>query len=220
MITEKRNMFKSSFHTSEIIKYFDDLVAKEDGVTDEISRIMKQYQISKTLISPLEGKILEFLVSTICAKKAVEIGGSVGYSAYWMSRGLAQDGRLYMIEKNPEYVNIAKELIEKSNLTQKITIIEGDAMENLKKLSKLSPFDFCFINADTINYPDYLKWANINLKKGGIVVADKVFLKGKLNVESNNLEQNSAVRAMREFFHVLSDTRRFSPAVILPTGEL
>jgi len=115
-------------------------------------------------------------------------------------------------------VNAAKEGLETSGLTRKVTVMEGPALESLKTLGKLAPFDFCFIDADMENYPAYLRWAAANLRPGGLVVAGGAFLKGKVCCEGGEASSNAAARFMREFFHVLFDADRFVSSAVIPAG--
>jgi predicted O-methyltransferase YrrM len=167
----------------------------------------------------MEGRLLESLARLSGARKAVEIGSLYGYSAHWIARGLPEGARLYSLEKDPACVNAAKDGIEVSGLTRKVTVMEGPALESLKTLDKLAPFDFCFIDADIENYPAYLRWAAARLRPGGLVIAGGVFLKGEVRCEGGDPAGDSAARSMREFCHVLFDSNRFASSAVIPTGE-
>jgi len=180
---------------------------------------MEKDGVRNLSVSAMEGRLLENFARLTAARKAVEIGTLYGYSAHWIARGLAEGGRLYSLEKAPACVNAAKDAVEASGLSRKITVMEGPAMESLKTLSKLAPFDFCFIDAEPEQASDYLRWAAANLRPGGVVLADKAFLKGKLSLEDFSAADNARARAMREFFHVLFDSDRFVSASVIPTGE-
>jgi len=114
---------------------------------------------------------------------------------------------------------MAKDAVEASGFARKVTVMEGPALESLKTLSKLAPFDFCFIDAEAELAPDYLRWAAANLRPGGVVLADKTFLKGKICSDDVSAADNARARAMREFFHLLFDSGRFVSASVIPTGE-
>ena len=153
------------------------------------------------------------------AKKAVEIGTLYGYSAHWLARGMPEGGRLYTLELAPACVSAAKDAVEASGLSRKITVMEGPALDGLKTLSKLAPFDLCYIDADMENYPAYLRWAAANLRPGGLAAAGRVFFKGKICGEGGVPAETAGARAMREFFHVLFDSDRFISSSVIPTPE-
>jgi len=219
MTEQKRSMFRKDLQTPQVVDYLEKLMAADEGFAGHVLEVMAARNIGEPRISAAEGRILETLVRAIGAKKAVEIGSLAGYSGHWIARGMPEGGRLYTLEKDPSYVSAAKECFENSNLSRKVTVLEGTALENLKTLSKLAPFDFCFIDADEENYPAYLRWAALNLRAGGMAVASGAFLEGKVCLEGGEPADNARARAMREFFHVLFDGDRFVSAAVIPTGE-
>lgn len=216
---ENNDMFSRRFHTQELAACFGALSAADEGYAAHVAGAMEKAGVRGAAVSTMEGRILESLARLSGAKKAVEIGSLYGYSAHWLARGMPDNGRLYSLEKDPACVSAAKDAMEASALSRKVTVIEGPAMENLKTLSKLAPFDLCFIDADHESYPAYLRWAASGLKPGGLVLARGAFLRGKVAYEGDETADNAAARAMREFFHVLFDSDRFVSAAIIPTAE-
>ena len=219
MTNEKTSLFSSLYHTPGASAYFGALTAADEGFAAHVVKAMETAGVRGASVSPLEGKLLETLARLSGARKAVEIGTLYGYSAHWLARGLAEGTRLYSLEKDPACVNAAKDAVEASGLTRRITVMEGPALETLKTLAKLAPFDLCYIDADAENYPGYLRWAAANLRPGGLVLADGALLKGGLCGEGGEADDSSGARAMREFFHVLFDSDRFVSASVIPTGE-
>lgn len=219
MSEENRSMFRNDFHSAPVVEYFKKLMTADEGFAGHVAEAARTRGIAVDGLSAAEGRILETLVRTVNARKAVEIGTSAGYSGHWIARGMAEGGRLYTLEQDQARVSAAKDCFEQSNLSRKVTVLEGLAADNLKTLSKLAPFDFCFIDADEESYPLYLRWAAANLRPGGLVAASGVFLKGNICLEGGDPAENARARAMREFFHVLFDGDRFVAASVLPTGE-
>ena len=219
MTKDKVGMFSGRYHTPELAAYFASLSAADEGYASHVVEAMEKAGVRGVSVSVQEGRLLESLARLSGARKAVEIGTLYGYSAHWLARGLGESSRLYSLESDPACVNAAKDAAEVSGLSRKLTVMEGPALENLKTLSKLAPFDLCFIDADALDYPAYLRWAVANLRPGGLAVACGVFLKGKVAYEGDDAGDNARARAMREFFHVLFDSDRFVSASIIPTGE-
>ena len=60
--------------------------------------------------------------------KILEIGTAIGYSAIRMAEALP-DVQIVTIERDPERVARAKAYIERSTVSDRITVIEGDALE-------------------------------------------------------------------------------------------
>ncbi len=171
-------------------------------------------------VGPEEGKILEFLVKTSGARKAVEIGTLGGYSAAWIARALPKKGILRTVEVSPVHAAVAQENLRRAGLSSKAVVHEGPALQVLPGLSKLGPYDFCFIDADKANYAKYLAWAAKNVRPGGIVVGDNAYLFGKLHLSPAKAGEDAAsVTAMRHFLKMLSDPRYFAASAMIPTPE-
>lgn len=218
MDKENTNIFPAPGDNPELAAYFGTLTEADKGYAAHVVKAMDAAGLAASSVSAMEGRLLESLARLSGAKKAVEIGSLYGYSAHWIARGLPEGARLYSLEKEPACVNAAKEGIEASGLTRKVTVMDGPALESLKTLAKLAPFDFCFIDADIENYPAYLRWAAANLRPGGLVAAAGAFPKGKAPEAGGEQAANSAARAMREFFHVLFDSGRFVSSAVIPAG--
>jgi predicted O-methyltransferase YrrM len=136
-----------------------------------------------------------------------------------MAKALPEYGHIYTIENNPEHLSIAKKNFSAFNLDNKITLVEGDALEKLNELSAKAPFDMMFIDADKGGYPKYLDWAELYIKRDGLIVADNTLLFNTVFLESppkGVLEKSW--HAMREFNRRLSDEEKYY-SILIPTDE-
>lgn len=219
---------------SDRTKYVRDIFANEDNALKSIiDTLDEQEKIMQ--IGPDEGKILQVLAKMVNAKKIVEIGVLAGYSAIWMARSLPEGGKLYAFEKNKNLAerilknfaaaNISAGLRGGASLKReqeqecKIELIIGNALDNLPKIKDQGPFDMVFIDADKGGYPDYLDWAESNIRKGGIIVGDNTFLFGHVYKDQcpDNFSENSWNK-MREFNQRLANTEKYT-SIMLPTIE-
>jgi predicted O-methyltransferase YrrM len=89
-----------------------------------------------------------------------------------MGRLLPQDGKLVTIDITPDNAETALSNIRDADLSDKIEVKVGDALEILPRLR--DKFDLLFIDATKEEYIQYLKLAEKNLKRGSVVVADNV----------------------------------------------
>lgn len=202
----------SSIETEYISKLFNPQTKKNDVFFQS----MKELGPSGMSINLAEAGILKFLLRLVKAKRVVEIGCFAGFSAWQMSQVLGEDGVLYSLEKNEEFYEQAKRNLEVVGANN-IEILLGDAKENLKKLE--GAFDLVFIDADKGSYLDYLKWAQDNLRKGGIAVLDNCFLFGGVFSDTKP-EQESQKRW--ETMKTVNEYVAMSPewnGIILPTAE-
>ncbi len=131
---------------------------------------------AEMLSGQVEGQFLRMLVAVSGAQRVLEIGTFTGFSALMMAAGLPPDGELVTLELSSEHAQFARGYIARSEDGGKISLIEGPALESLKKLR--GPFDFAFIDADKVGYPAYFKAALRLLSHGGLIAIDNALREG------------------------------------------
>jgi predicted O-methyltransferase YrrM len=199
-------------------KFIQKFYVQEDKFLLEMREKAKVKKCDHMMVAPSEARLLQSIVEIHNSKKIVEIGTLFGYSAIYFARGISGEGKVWTLEKNPENAEIAQTFFDKSDLKNKIELVVGDAHENLSRLSSSGPFDLIFIDADKSGYPDYLAWAEKNIRKGGVIIADNTFLGGTVwGVETDDFSKTQT-NAMMEFHKVFSDPKRFK-SVIYPSFD-
>jgi predicted O-methyltransferase YrrM len=119
------------------------------------------------------GRMLRLLAETTGAKDIAEIGTSTGCSSLWMSMALLKSGgRLTTFEMDAERAATARKHFAQAGVERTVTVVEGDAHENIKKLT--GPLDLVFIDADKEGYVDYLNRLLPLVRPGGLILADNV----------------------------------------------
>lgn len=142
-------------------------------------------------IGPIKGKILYEIIQKYNPKNILEVGTLHGYSAILMTNSLLDindnqntaDSKIneivvVTIEIDKNLANIAKNNIQKAGLSDKIKIINGNALEIIPDLYNRYKFDFVFLDAEKIQYFGYLKLiedCNL-LNRNAVIVADNVIL--------------------------------------------
>ena len=131
-------------------------------------------QVDRYLSVPEEdGRLIRMLTESIGAKNAVEIGSSTGYSGLWFALGLRKTGgKLTTFEYDRGRAATAREYYRKAGVDGIITLIEGDAHENVKQLK--APIDIIFIDADKEGYADYLVKLLPLVRPGGLILAHNI----------------------------------------------
>jgi caffeoyl-CoA O-methyltransferase len=138
------------------------------GVLDEIDKKMAFFNVH-----PSDGRLLRVLAESMNAKSIVEIGTSTGYSAICMAMGVkSTGGRLLTYEIDRGRAAIAAANFKRAGLDDTITIVIGDAHEELTKLK--GALDLVFIDAEKEGYPDYLRQTLPLVRPGGLIVADNM----------------------------------------------
>jgi caffeoyl-CoA O-methyltransferase len=120
-----------------------------------------------------DGMALRLLTEATGAKNVVEIGTSTGYSGLWLCLALQKtNGRLTTFEIDHQRASMAREHFREAGVEKMVTLIEGDAHEQVAKLK--GSIDIAFIDADKGGYVDYLNKLLPLVKPGGLILAHNV----------------------------------------------
>jgi len=168
-------------------QYVIDLFGPEDDVLRWIQDEANRNDLPQISIRAHEGRMLQVLMRAVNAIKVVEVGALAGYSGVWIARALPVDGKLFTLEKSSKHAAIARASYERAGVAHKVVLREGAAIDLLPHLTAHGPFDFVFLDADRPNYVNYLKWAEENLRPGGILAVHNAYAGGRvLKPESEN----------------------------------
>ncbi|MBL0216341.1 MAG: class I SAM-dependent methyltransferase [Myxococcales bacterium] len=110
-------------------------------------------------VGPSDGKLIQLLLRLAGAKKVVEVGTLVGYSAIHMARALPPDGHLWSIEYEEKHAAVARGNLAAAGVADRVTVLVGPGVEVLPIIADKGPFDAVFIDADKVNYHVYGAWA-------------------------------------------------------------
>ena len=138
----------------------------------------KKLEIPQMTTGRIEARLLKLLARLVGAKRILEIGTFAGYSALSMAEALPEEGELVTCEMDPEAIIFAKKYFDLSSHGKKITLMEGPALESLKKIS--GPFDMAFIDADKENYNNYYEAILPLIRSGGLMAIDNVLWSGRV----------------------------------------
>ncbi len=148
------------------------------------------------MVGRLEGRYLEMLVYAVAATSVLEIGTFGGYSALAMAPGLAPGGRIVSCEISPVHAAFARRHIAASPYADRITVIEGPAIDTIASLT--GPFDLVFIDADKSSYSSYYEAVLPKLAPRGLIVADNTLWSGRILDPSDTTEDTVALRAFND----------------------
>ncbi len=135
-----------------------------------------------------KGEILDAALRRSGAKRVLEVGAYVGYSALRIARQLPSDGRVYSVEFSAANAAIARRIIEHAGMGDRSTIVVGHLGDGGKTLAHLrekcgfapGTLDFVFLDHDKDVYvSDLLLLLDTGwLHPGSVVVADNVRFPG------------------------------------------
>lgn len=191
----------------------------EKGNTEFLNQLERQALQTKVPIIRREMQsLLKVLLAIKQPDSILEVGTAVGFSTILMGEYGKKDSHIITIEKYEKRIPIARENFKKAGMEEKITLLEGDALEIMGTLTE--PFDFIFMDAAKGQYIHFLPECLRLLKTGGILVSDNVLQDGDI-VESRYAvtRRNRTIHSrMREYLYTLKNHEQLSTA-ILPLGD-
>ena len=205
MITEERiSTFINSFDTGNT------------PFLNELERFAIETNVP--IIRPQMQSFLKLLLAIKQPKQILEVGTAIGFSALLMSEYGPENCRITTIEKYEKRIPLAKENFKRAGKEDQIVLLEGDAVEILKKLD--GPYDFIFMDAAKGQYIHFLPDILDLMPIGGLLISDNVLQDGDV------LESRYAVTRrdrtihsrMREYLYELKHNEQLQTD-ILPIGD-
>lgn len=169
-------------------------------------------------VSAQQGRWLTVLALGVKARTILEIGTLGGYSSVCLARALPEDGRLITLEANPAHAFVARENIAAADLSARVTVVVGPALETLPGIEAAATngFDLVFIDADKEVYPEYWEWALRLAHPGTLIVADNVVRNGAI-VDPDNCE--ARVEGVREYLKLAAAEPRVLVSTLQTVGS-
>ncbi|QKG79162.1 O-methyltransferase [Tenuifilum thalassicum] len=181
------------FSNHDLEEYLKNHTTPVDDVLEELTRKTHLTTYNPRMLSgPIQGKFIEMLCHMIKPQRVLEIGTFTGYSTICMARAIPENAMIDTIEVNDELEDTIVEFFKKANVSQKINLIVGNALEIVDTLSHT--YDLVFIDGEKSEYPQYLNAVLHKLNTGGFIIADNVLWNGKVFNPSNNDAQTNAIR--------------------------
>ncbi len=200
---------------TDLENYIEQHTTPEDAILEMLRRdtylnIMRPRMLS----GPVQGQFLKMICQMIRPRNVLEIGTFTGYSAICMARGLPPEGHLFTIEKEDELEPLIQTFFRKAGLENKITLLIGDALEQIKELQ--TPLDLVFIDGDKREYPQYYRAVLPLLQPGGYLLADNVLWDGKVTEPLK--PDDESTRGILEFNQMVRNDEA-TEQVILPLRD-
>ena len=199
-----------------MVTYIHSLETPESPLIEQIEQ-----EALNTYVPIIREETQSFLKVLLMMKKPVrvlEVGTAIGFSALLMCEYLPENGHITTIEKYEKRIPIARENFKRAGKEDRITLIEGDALEVMRSLE--GPFDFIFMDAAKGQYIHYMPEAIRLLSKDGVLMSDNVLQDGdiiesRFAVERRNRTIHSR---MREYLYELKHNDQLQTSII-PLGD-
>ncbi|MCF0207565.1 MAG: O-methyltransferase [Bacteroidales bacterium] len=196
-------------------EYIEQFGCDEDEVLKALVRETSLTQIHPRMMSGrYQGNLLAMLIKMSGAKRVLEIGTYVGYSAICMARALPDDGRLVTLEVNDEIEWLSAKYFKLAGLESKITQRIGDALDILPSLDET--FDLVFIDGDKREYIQYFDAVFPKVSKNGLIIADNVIWYDKIfTTPASNDYMTQGIIAFNNYIEQRGDLQK----IILPVRD-
>lgn len=199
-----------------MVTYIHSLESSEKEIIETIEQ-----EALDTFVPIIRKETQSFLKVLLMMKKPLrilEVGTAVGFSAILMSEYMPEEGHITTIENYEKRIPIARENFRRAGKEDKITLIQGDALEVMKELE--GPYDFIFMDAAKGQYIHYMPEALRLLAAEGVLMSDNVLQDGdiiesRFAVERRNRTIHSR---MRDYLYELKHHEQLQTS-ILPLGD-
>ena len=193
----------------EVEKYLYDLLPASPVVLRELETLAESKHIP--IVGPMVGRLLHILASASRAKRVLEIGTAIGYSAIWFGLAVKKNkGKVITIEIDKDIANEARKNIKRAGLAKTVEVINGDGLKVVPKIK--GKFDIIFIDDSKKNYPKYLDLCIKRLNKNGLLIADNALWRGEVTRENKSED----AKAIARFNELLMKRMR---SVIIPARD-
>lgn len=156
------------------------------GLLGEIERTA--YENNVPIIPHETVVFLQFLLGQIKPRAVLEIGTAIGFSSSLMSQYVGEDGHVTTIDRYDVMIKKARENYEKLGLTERVTLLEGDAADVLPTLT--GPYDFIFMDSAKSKYIEFLPECLRLVPKGGVIMIDDVLQGGTVTHPREAIPKN------------------------------
>ncbi len=198
-----------------IIRYLRDTIPKSEGQLLQMELYAKENEVP--ISQPESIRMIEVLLKMMGAKRILEIGSAIGYSAIRMS--LASDAQVVTVELSDDMADIAEKNIAQAGLDKKISLIRGDGATVISTLDGEGIFDVIFVDAAKGQYMELFPHCQRLLRRGGVLISDNILYKGMTATDELVVRRKiTIVRRLRAYLDMLKNNKAFSTAII-PIGD-
>lgn len=200
---------KHAFHESAHA-YAERFSAQEPAVLRRLRlETYRRRLIPQQIAGPLQGRLLALLARLCRARRVLEIGTFVGYSALCFAEAVPKTGRVITIDCDPSILPFTRRYFSQVPYGKKISVEIGQALTIVPNLK--GPFDLVYIDADKVNYVRYYDAVFPKVRKAGLIVADNLFWSGAV---LDPARRDADTRALRAYARKVRGDQRVEPVLL------
>jgi len=131
-------------------------------------------------VTPERGAVLYLIARAIRARRIVEFGSSFGISTLYLAAAVrdnfpgesAPAAQIIGSDMEARKVAAARKNIHDAELSDLVTILQGDALQTLQSVE--GPIDFAFLDGRKDLYLPVLKLLELKLRPGAVILSDNI----------------------------------------------
>ena len=197
----------------------DFMRTQQKKLPGELGKLEEEAHVAEVPVIPHETVVfLKFLLGQLQPERILEIGAAIGFSSSVMATTIGENAHVTTIDRFDVMIEKAKKNYERLGLTDKVTLIEGQAADILPELS--GPYDFIFMDSAKSKYIEFLPECLRLLRKGGVLMVDDIFQGGTILLPDEEIPRGKRAihRKLNEFLRVVMDHPDLT-STILPLGD-
>lgn len=197
----------------------DFMRTQQKKLPGELGKLEEEAHVAEVPVIPHETVVfLKFLLGQIQPERILEIGAAIGFSSSVMATTIGENAHVTTIDRFDVMIEKAKKNYERLGLTDKVTLLEGQAADILPELS--GPYDFIFMDSAKSKYIEFLPECLRLLRKGGVLMVDDIFQGGTILLPDEEIPRGKRAihRKLNEFLRVVMNYPDLT-STILPLGD-
>jgi predicted O-methyltransferase YrrM len=203
---------------ADIDAYVNDVITRQTDVQRRMARDAARAPHGGMQTDPDQAAFLSFLVTTLGAKRAIEVGVFRGFGSLAIASALPPEGKLVACDVSDEFTRHARAYWDEAGVSGKIDLRLAPATETLDDLLRTDgpgSYDFAFVDADKTSYEAYYERCLKLLRPGGIVAFDNVLWGGQV---ADKRYKDASTEALRALNLRIRDDERVD-AVLVTIGD-
>nr|WP_245617835.1 O-methyltransferase [Carnobacterium gallinarum] len=192
---------------------------KQKPLAGELGEIERGANERGVPIIPHETVVfLNLLLGQLKPKQVLEIGAAIGFSSSLMAQHVGEKGHVTTIDRFDVMIEKAKANYVTLGLTDKVTLLEGQASDILPTLT--GPYDLIFMDSAKSKYYDFFPECMRLLRVGGMLIVDDVLQGGTILLPKEEIPKRS--RAIHKKLNAFLEVVMEHPSIessLLPLGD-
>ncbi|MFY3791018.1 O-methyltransferase [Ureibacillus sp. MALMAid1270] len=195
--------------------YIESFIKPRNDLLVEMETFAKENHVPIMQLPAIE--VLNQILRIQKPSNILEIGTAIGYSAIRMALTLSNT-KIVTIERDSERVALAREFISRSEVANRITVIEGDALE--VDVTQNTTFDAVFIDAAKGQYMRFFEKFSPLVPSGGVLYIDNMYMHGlsDLNLEDVPRRKRTMIRNLKNFADWIMNHDEYD-STFFPVGD-